>query len=374
MSQDIQSIEHDIDIESTDKLVQYLESGKIKNIQDSSKINKLDRKKFEPYKDYSLVRCYKNGKFMHCFYKKSDKYVHISLYNYQEYGNDQLETFTSELENIQVNKKENEFKRLKLEVNMTEKTKEYEREIDEATEAVKKIKKEEKKLIDKRTESEQSFEQKLNELYNKKMSYIQKNKNLYRSLKKIATDFHSKPDEEKNHNKYSSDYKKILDEIQNNKDSVLELLDEISLLEKKSALYKTSTFVYNKASGLVISEIDKEQFKRIKKEVKKSMGKKEKEEEEDEEEHEFDDNSESTEASKKSKKSSKKGEVKSKSDKKKKGGDLYDLEYVDMDIPEQFSVAVERNFDKIKRDIKKKSKVVSKNDLLKQFNLFRNKK
>jgi hypothetical protein len=370
---------YNIDFDSIEEVVKCLESGTMKKIKNNTKVIALDQKKFEPYLDFTFVSAHKRDNILTTFYKKGDLILQFDLFIYRKNIAPEMEAFTKEVDKVNYYKKDSEYKKLLMELTVTKETTEYNYDLSTVNDTIKKYSDDEKKLIAQRKEVEEILNNKLKDIYNKRLNAIQENKQLYTELKKLSKDFYSSEKEKDEIKKYNKQYKKALKKIQNNKETVIELMDKISTLEKKLALYTSATFIHFPLSGLTITNITTEDYEKWETEFekkqqrqryaesseseKKKKKKKKSRKSEDSEVESDAESSESDAESSKSEDSEVESETETDKKSKKKGGE-YELEYIDN--PDVFSVAVERKFDKIKREIKK-SKNISKSNILSKY-------
>lgn len=328
-----------IDKDSIDEIIKLLLARNIKEIKGNRNIISHDRRKFEKYLDYQIVYSDNKDNIYKFVAKKDNTYVLFLINAYRHHINPELEVFTYDLEKAIFYKKDNIMRNLRLELTTAENTPEVlegfkynDSDIKKYTQEETKIKAQKKVTIDK-------INKELSELYKNRISSIEKNKNLYKDLKSHSKEFYTVSEAEKTKeqiDEYKEYYKNILGQIDENKKTVLELNAAIEILEKKKALYISEVFIFSPFSGLEIKSITSEEGKKYE-ELDKSK----------------------PEAPAKKKIIPKPTSI------VKKGGELYDLEY--LEIPETFSRSVESNFGKIKKEIKKQSKKTSKNELLSKY-------
>lgn len=321
------SIKGTVEKVSIDEILKHLNSDNIKDIIKNREISSVDRRKFEKILDYRIVYSDIKDHEYKFIAKKGTNYIEILLNVYRKHINSELEAFTLDLDKALFYIKDSKYNNLVLQLTMTEATpvkleavKYYEKDIE-------KYSKEEIKIRALKQVSIDKMEKELEELYRERMIRIENNKNLYNDLKNRSKDYYSsssRSEEEKK--EYKNIYKKTLGEVEVNKKNIIEIADKINILEKKKTLYTSGVYIFQPFSAIEIKSIPEDQGKNYESLENPTLP------------------------------STKKRII------RRKGGDLYDLEY--LEIPETFSRSIESNFGRMKREIKKYSKKTSKNDIL----------
>ncbi len=316
--------------ESIDEIIRVLESGKINAIDRNKKINRVDQKKFEMFYEYIIIHSEINENIHKFILNNGDKYLLMIINVNRKPINKSLEVFTEDVDRFKFYINYYTFSNEKLELTAAEINPSLNDYIKGNNKDILENKEKKSQIDTKRKAVENIFDEELDELYKQRITRIQLNKNLYNQLKEINKNYYegSRKDEVE----YKEEYKRILERIKNIKEEILEISDIIELSERRLTLYKSGVFITYPFSGLEVKGIDKEiADSYLEKPAISGV--------------------------------TKKG---TKAVSKKQGGNIYDLEY--LEIPETFSRSIESNFGKIKRDIKKKSKKTEKSKLLKQYN------
>lgn len=158
-------------------------------------------------------------------------------------------------------------------------------------------------------------------LIKQRIELIEENKNSYKILKQNSKAFYANSIEKQKelNERYKLDYKKILNDIEENKKTILELNERLMILEKRKTLYLSGVYQYNSGAVLYITPISKEEYIKFKEENKgKDI---------------------------------------------KKGGFEYDLEYID-NISNGSEDESNNYYSKIKKEIKKRSKKEDRKSLI----------
>ncbi len=344
---------YNISLEAIDKILELFTLNKIGQIKNHVGIPKLDQKKFDNYTDFTVVFTTAQDN-VHTFYcKNNNQYLVFIFYLYQKNIDPIFDLFTKNLnDTANVIKKNNYNKTIYFLTLADIEQKRYKEDLKKMEDLTQRSTSKELQVQQKKKQVEDYFNEKMNTLFNKRSTLIDENKTLYKKIKQLSTlnEKVAKNDEKENSNsdsensnsnnekensnsekteqkkeksqdrKYMEEIRELLQNIEKNKNEIIETMKQISILEKLINLYKSETFLYNTTSGLVVREATKEEKEELQNKTKV-----------------------------------------------KKGGELYDLEY--LELPETFSWSVESTYGKMKREIKKKSKKEAKSILLSKYKI-----
>ena len=107
-------------------------------------------------------------------------------------------------------------------------------------------------LIDKWNEERAS-------LYADRKSLINRNKELYDQRKTLSNSFYALNEETRSKKEYIEECRKLLQESEVNKNSILEINKNIDVLDRKCNLYISETYFYNPLFKIMIQSISKEE-------------------------------------------------------------------------------------------------------------------
>lgn len=107
-------------------------------------------------------------------------------------------------------------------------------------------------LIDKWNEERASF-------YADRKSLIHRNKEIYDERKTLSNSFYALSEETRSKKEYIEECRTLLQESEENKNSILEINQKIDLLDRKCNLYLSETFFYYPLSEITIQQISKEE-------------------------------------------------------------------------------------------------------------------
>ena len=96
-------------------------------------------------------------------------------------------------------------------------------------------------------------------LYSDRKGLIHRNKEIYDQRKTLSNSFYALSEETRSKKEYIEECRTLLQESEENKNSILEINQNIDLLDRKCNLYLSETFFYYPLSEITIQQISKEQ-------------------------------------------------------------------------------------------------------------------
>lgn len=335
MSESIKKIyiKAQIDKDSVDDIIKLLSENNLKSIKSSKKVISAQKKRFEPFYNHDFFYSKKEDQTYIFIGKKDDQYIQVIINLYRKNPETDFEVFTADVDKAKFYKDIYNFRLLKYDLLYPIETSEVKEETDHNKKSFDRYLNEENELKKVQDVVVKKIDTEMENLLKEKLRLISENKELYKSLKKGSEDFYSSGQKEEI-SEYKELFQKTLKTIEDNKNKIIDLSNKINLLQKKITLYRSRVFITYNYSALEIRSLEKEEGEKY-----EVLQKKEKE----------------TAAV------TKKMIV----PKKKLGGHLYDLEY--LEIPETFSRSIEHKFEKIKKQVKKNVKKQDKSVVLSQY-------
>jgi hypothetical protein len=241
-------------------VLEYLNKNKLSSISSNTKIIKYDLDKITPYSTFSVDGKLEDSTKYTYYLHKKDYYKVVEVYKIPKHINTELEAFTLDY------KKATHYKKQSLyNMALLDKTRFDINVIDTENKIKANLKKysdTEAELEGKKAVLENKWNAERDSLYDQKNKLIHANKDLYRSRLKISQEFYGRSKEQQLETRanFLEDYKTNLNSYSKNRDSVVELNDQIELLETKAGLYISETFFYYPTSILIIKSLDKETY------------------------------------------------------------------------------------------------------------------
>jgi hypothetical protein len=265
-------IQYKLEPTSLPIVLEYLNKNKLSSISSNTKIIKYDLDKIIPYGTFSVDgKLEDDTKYTYYLHKK-DYYKVLEVYKIPKHINRELEAFTLDYKKATYYKKQSLYNmvlldktRFDVDVTNTE---------DKIKANLKKYSNTEAELEGKKAVLENKWNTERDSLYDQKNKLIHANKDLYRSRLKISKEFYERSKEQQleTRAKFLENYRINLTNYSTNRDSIVELNDQIELLEKKAGLYISETFFYYPTSILIIKSLDKDIYNTLVKDSKKVGG------------------------------------------------------------------------------------------------------
>lgn len=265
-------IQYKLEPTSLPIILEYLNKNKLSSISSNTKIIKYDLDKITPYSTFSVDGKLEDDEKYTYYLHKKDYYKVIEVYKIPRHINKDLEAFTLDYKKATYYKKQSLYNmvlldktRFDVDVTSTE---------DKIKVNLKKYSDTEAELEGKKAVLENKWNAELKSLYDQKNKLIHANKELYQSRLKLSKEFYqqSKEQQLENRSDFLEKYRMNLNNYSTNRDSIVELNNQIELLETKAGLYISETFFYYPTSILIIKSLDKEIYNNLVKDSKKVGG------------------------------------------------------------------------------------------------------
>ncbi len=245
-----------IESSSLSNLLLHLNENQMKTMFSNKNISNDIKTKLRPYSSAKITIITNNTVYLLQDSKKGIT-AQLTILQTSKHVNPELEIFT--LENKMYKEAMNNYEyRLTLLKNTY-----FDKDITQDEERLEQLKKQYQQQEIEIEQKKQLLIDKWNiereKLYADRKSLILRNKEIYEERKKLSTTFYSSSEETRSKKEYIEEIRTLLQESEQNKNSILEINQNIDVLDRKCNLYLSETFLYQPLSEITIQLITKEE-------------------------------------------------------------------------------------------------------------------
>ena len=240
---------------SLTNILKHLNTNTLKTVSANKGISQNDLINFTPYENFQVSGKFEDDIYYTYLITDDSNYVKLQLKKIIVNSDPDIVVFTTD--DVDQN---NEKKRYTYKLQLL-KTKNFEIDITQTERAIQnritRYTRDEQSLIQKKQKIEEKWNEELTRLYEQKKTLILENKKLYIQ--------HLREEEIPDRKEYIGKYHIELKKSDVNKNSILEINKQIDLLERKKNLYLSKLYYYDPTSLLIVTSLEKEEYKELNK-------------------------------------------------------------------------------------------------------------
>ncbi len=240
---------------SLSNLLLHLNENQMKTLFSNKNISNVIKTKLRSYSLAKITTITNNISYLLQDLKK-DSYAQLTITNSSKHINPELEVFT--LDNKIYKEAMNNYgynltllKNTYFDKDITEDEQKLQQSREQSYQQEIEIKQKKQALVNKWNEEREG-------LYAERKSLITRNKEIYDQRKILSNSFYELSKETRSKKEYIEECRTLLQESEENKNSILEINQKIDVLDRKCNLYLSETYFYVPLSEITIQSISKE--------------------------------------------------------------------------------------------------------------------